>query len=185
MSRRTEGRWRELPPVRDAIGSPAPTDSPFSLEMMHRRRGGDRILHPCTFVVIFTPRPGKYASDQRSKHDMRMRVSLPINRRHDGRGGTTIANGRVPGTRQAGRRARNDEGRRRSLARPFDPVLSIRCFVVSPVRCRRNPAQPKKPTPKKASVVGCTDTLLLRLSSSHRDILLLVSRPTTRPRPLA
>ena len=182
MSRRTERRWRELPPVGDAIGSPAPTDSPFSLEMMHRRRGGDRILHPCTFVVIFTPRPGKYASDRRSKHDVRCESpSQSIV--------ATMADGeqrlRTAGSRELGRRAgglattKDDDE-----ASLVHSMLFCR-FFVSPVCCCRNPAQPKKPTPKKASVVGCTDTLLLRLSSSHRDILLLVSRPTTRPRPLA
>ena len=163
--------------VRDAIGRPVRKDSPFSLET-HRRRGGDSILSSCTVVVISILAWGD-AIEVPTMCDTRVSPS-PINRRHERPMGNDSGQQGGPGNRQggAGGGSHYDE----SDERRNTPSIFCRFFI-------SHPRSTQKANAEKKQAVGCSDApmhCLLRLSSSHRDILLLrLPDPTRFLRPLA
>ena len=150
--------------VRDAIGRPVRKDSQFSLET-HRRRGGDSILSSCTVVVISILARGD-AIEVPTMCDTRVSPS-PINRRHERPMGNDSGQQGGPGNRQggAGGGSHYDE----SDERRNTPSIFCRFFI-------SHPRSTQKANAEKKQAVGCSDApmhCLLRLSSSHRDILLL------------
>ena len=153
--------------VGDAIGRPVRGGFAVFTRDASIRRGGDRILlYPCTFVVRRSLLARGDAIEVPTMCDTRVSPS-PINRRHERPMGNDCGQQGGPGNRQggAGGGSHYDE----SDERRNTPSIFCRFFI-------SHPRSTQKANAEKKQAVGCSDApmhCLLRLSSSHRDILLL------------